>query len=69
MHALHQAIDRVKKNNPVINGDDLKKEGIPPGKSLGMLLKEAEKISFNEGIFEPVLIIERLKKSSLWPRI
>ena len=62
---LQQAIERIQKNNPVVKGDDLKKAGVQPGKKMGLLLKEAERIAFNEGIYESAPIINRLRKTIL----
>jgi poly(A) polymerase len=42
------------------------REGIAPGKTMGQLLKEAQKMSVNEGIDDREIIIELLKKSPLW---
>jgi poly(A) polymerase len=64
--ALRQAIDRV--HTPVVTGDHLKREGIISGKIMGILLTEAERISLNENLYDPALVIEKLKQSPLWPR-
>lgn len=65
--SLKESIERIQSKNPVIKSDDLLKAGIEPGKNMGMLLKEAEKISINDQIFDKKILIERLKKSPLWP--
>jgi poly(A) polymerase len=66
MH-LREAIERLSSQDPVVKSGDLLKVGIQPGKTMGQLLSEAERISFNERIYEPAPIIERLKKTTLWP--
>jgi poly(A) polymerase len=63
---LEKSIQRIKDQKPVVGSADLLKEGIHPGKKMGDLLKEAEKISINEGIDEPKPVIEKLKKLSIW---
>lgn len=63
---LAQSIDRIQRRNPVIRSEDLISLGIGPGKQLGALLKEAEKISINEQLFDKQSIINRLKETSFW---
>lgn len=52
--------ERIQKNNPVVKAEDLIAEGILPGKQLGVLLKEAEKISINEQIEDKTIVIAKL---------
>ena len=63
---LEQAILRIQSQNPIVRADHLIKEGIRPGKQMGTLLKEAEKISINQGIENRETIIHLLKNSALW---
>jgi poly(A) polymerase len=63
---LHQPILRIQANEPLVRAEHLIAEGIKPGKQLGALLKEAERISVNEEIEDRTQIINQLKKSSLW---
>jgi poly(A) polymerase len=67
MKALSLAIDHIHRHAPVVTSAELKQAGIQPGKQMGVLLKEAERIAFNERIFEPTRIIERLRQSPFWP--
>jgi poly(A) polymerase len=64
--SLEIAIHRICSQTPVVRADHLMKEGISPGKKMGVLLKEAERISVNEDIGDNQMIIDLLKKSSLW---
>lgn len=66
---LHNAVARIIAKDPIINAEILMREGISPGKNLGILLKEAERISVNENIENPNLIIELLKNSKVWQSI
>lgn len=59
-------IHRIRVQNPVVKAKDLEKEGILPGPLMGRLLKEAEKISINERLEDPVEVIEILKKLPVW---
>ncbi len=65
---LSPYIIRLQEKKPVIVADDLLKEGIPPGKTLGILLKEAEKISINTLTEDKQKILDTLKKGALWPK-
>jgi|SRR5579862_3611346 len=63
---LEQAVTRITTGRPLVNADALMQEGILPGKNMGLLLKEAERISVNASIEDPKIIIQMLKKTSLW---
>lgn len=67
MKQLHSSIERIRKRDPVVKADDLIAAGLQPGVAMGLLLKEAEKIAIEERMQDPALIIQRLKKSPLWP--
>ena len=64
--SLEKAVRRIQTQSPVVRADQLIKQGISPGKKMGMLLKEAERISVNQSIEDPDAIIQFLKKSTLW---
>ncbi|MEN9344020.1 MAG: cCA-adding enzyme [Chlamydiota bacterium] len=51
---------------PVVRSSHLFKEGIGPGKKMGQLLKEAEKISIEHRLKDPDSVIAILKKAALW---
>lgn len=63
---LAQSILRIQTHQPLIKAEHLMALGVKPGKQLGLLLKEAEKISINQSIEDRDQIIDLLKKSSLW---
>ncbi len=64
--SLASAIQRIQTKNPVVQSMHLKKLGILPGKKMGLLLKEAEKIAIDQHLEDANLVLEELKKSSLW---
>ena len=64
--SLEKAIRRIQSQSPVVRADHLMKHGITPGKKMGLLLKEAERISVNQAIQDPDAIIQFLKNSTLW---
>ncbi len=63
---LDRFIEKIRHNQSVVRSEHLMQEGIRPGKTMGALLKEAERISVNEGIEDPEKIITLLKNSALW---
>ncbi|MBS0607304.1 MAG: CCA tRNA nucleotidyltransferase [Verrucomicrobia bacterium] len=66
MQELLPFIHRIRSQTPVVKSEHLMQNGVQPGKKMGALLKEAERISVNLGIEDPVRIIDLLKNSSLW---
>lgn len=64
---LNAYIQRIRLKKPVVSSSDLMKEGIPQGRLLGTLLKEAEEASINHKTENPAIVIEHLKKMPLWP--
>ena len=63
---LQDAIKRIRTNSPLIRAELLIKEGIAPGKRIGQLLKEAERIAANENLTSEDEVMKRLKKTELW---
>lgn len=64
--SLEQHITRVIHRTPLISAALLKENGIVEGKKLGLLLKEAEKIAIENDIHDAQLVLNALKKTSLW---
>lgn len=64
---LEKSIQRIRHHDPVVQSDDLIKAGIVPGKTMGVLLKEADRIAINEQLHSSAPIIQRLKQTPLWP--
>ncbi len=63
---LSPHIERIIQKKPVVTALILRQHGILPGKTMGMLLKEAEKIAINYNLHEAEKIIDKLKQSPLW---
>lgn len=63
---LKKAIERIQKKQPLVTSALLKTAGITPGKQMGLLLQEAEKISINQQIEDPKEVMSQLKKTPLW---
>jgi|SRR3990167_8181825 len=66
---LQPFIERIHSHNPVVKSGDLITAGVLPGKEMGVLLKEAERISINEQMEEKELVLEQLKQHRMWPKI
>lgn len=72
-HAAQQKIlaphiERIQKKRPLISAHWIQKQGIPPGKQMGRLLKEAERIAVNENLHDSRAVLNLLKNSPLWPK-
>lgn len=74
--ALHNAkkeklqpyIQRIKERSPIVTAALLKSCGIVPGKEMGELLKEAERLAAENLLSDQEQVIQLLKASSLWPK-
>jgi poly(A) polymerase len=63
---LRLHIERSRTQQPIVSARLLQEAGIIPGKKMGILLKEAERIAIQDNLENPSQIIERLKNSPLW---
>ncbi len=63
---LKNAIERLESGKPVVRSEHLIQAGIAPGKKMGVLLKEAERIAVNESLEHPDQVLTKLKLSPLW---
>lgn len=64
-HRLKQHVTRIKNKTPLISASLLQKHGIKPGKEMGKLLQEAEKIAISDDINDQNEILKRLDLSNL----
>lgn len=64
---LEKAVERIQNNTPVVKAYHLIEKGIAAGKSLGKLLKEAEKIAINEDLDIPEEVLKRLFSNEVDP--
>lgn len=65
--SLQAHVDRIATKAPLIQSGDLLKEKIEPGKTMGMLLKEAERLAIELDIHNKQDLLDHLKKSPFWP--
>lgn len=61
--------ERIQTGKPLVTAALLSAHGIQAGKHMGLLLKEAEKISIRQDLHDPEEVIRQLKQSPLWPKI
>lgn len=59
---LNEAISRIREQNPVVRAEHLMKKGIQPGKKMGDLLREAERIAINQHLSDPEKVLTLLFK-------
>lgn len=64
--SLKPHIERARVGKPLVSADLLLKQGIPPGKRLGLLLKEAERIAVEQNLSDEQAVLEKLSAHSLW---
>ncbi len=60
MDKLHLSIRRIQENRTVVSAADLIQRGLKPGKQLGKLLLEAERIAINLNLYTPSEVINHL---------
>lgn len=65
-NVLNKHVDRLRAGKPLVTATMLKERGIVPGKNMGLLLKEAEKMAINEDIHDDTVIMQRLTQHPLW---
>ena len=63
---LNFFIKRVQMRQPVVTAAHLQAVGIKPGKEMGTLLKEAEKIAIEQNLESAEPVLNHLKQSPLW---
>lgn len=63
---LESHIKRVQTKSPLITSNLLQQQGILPGKQMGLLLKEAEKLAINENLEQTEWVLAKLKQSPYW---
>ena len=66
MGVLHESIQRIQTQTPLITSDDLVSLGIMPGKKMGILLREAERITINKQISEKKRVLDLLRQNPVW---
>lgn len=59
---LEPHVNRIKMHKPLINASFLQQHGIGPGKAMGQLIKDGEKIAINENLHDADQVFQRLKQ-------
>jgi hypothetical protein len=65
---LFPHILRIQNKTPLISSQDLMREGIQPGISMGALLKQAERIAITKNSQSREVVLDELRSSEWWPR-
>jgi poly(A) polymerase len=60
-------IQRMMEKKPLVTALILQDYGILPGKEMGYLLKEAEKLAIKHDMHDPAAVVALLKSKHLWP--
>lgn len=59
-------VQNLKKGTPLISATLLQQQGVKPGKHMGALLKEAERLAINENWQDPAPVLAKLVEMPLW---
>lgn len=65
---LQPHTERINQKKWILSADTLKSLGVPQGKQLGDLMKEAEKIAVMHNLRDETAILEVLKLTPLWKK-
>ena len=70
-HALRRAflsehIERIVKKKPLVSAKVLQENGVSPGKTMGRLIKEAERIAIIHNLHDVESIMQLLKQTAAW---
>ena len=59
---LKPHIDRIRAKKPLVGSEELLSIGIPAGKEMGKLLREAEDLAINYNLSDPAEVLAKLKR-------
>lgn len=65
---LEEHIQRIHKREPLVSSNYLKEVGVLPGKQMGILLKEAERLAINHDLHTKDNVMQLLQISPFWPK-
>lgn len=65
-HALSPHVARIAEKKPLLNANLLITKGIVPGKEMGMLLKEGERLAIEHNLDKAEDVLTHLHKAGLW---
>lgn len=68
MAALKSHIERIVEKKPLINAAILQAQGVQPGKAMGTLMKEAERLAIMNDINDVEQLLVLLKTTHAWPK-
>lgn len=65
---LEKHIQRVIQKKPLVSATLLKEQGIVPGKIMGQLIEQAERITIVNDFMDPMDTVKILKTTDFWPK-
>ncbi|CCB90664.1 CCA-adding enzyme [Waddlia chondrophila 2032/99] len=68
MDRLRVHINRIVNQSPVVSASMLLEEGIVPGRQMGELLREAERLAISHDLHLPEEVLLLLKKQTVWSK-
>lgn len=63
---LKEHVQRIKTGRPLVSAALLQEQGIKPGKLMGVLLKEAERLAINQDLNESGAVLKKLSQLPIW---
>jgi poly(A) polymerase len=63
---LNKHIGRIIEKKPLVNAALLQANGVNPGRQMGILMKEAERLAIMNDLNEPEQVLESLKTTHAW---
>lgn len=64
--ALRTHVDRLRRKETILRSETLKKLGIPPGRKMGAILKESERLAVDQDVRDEKKLLELLKVHPIW---
>lgn len=65
---LEKHIKRIEQKKTLLNAALLHQHGIAPGKTMGLLIKEAERMAIIHDFDEAETVLNALKETPIWPK-
>lgn len=66
INRLHRHVERIVAKKPLVNAARLEQEGVLPGKRMGLLIREAERIAIFHDLNDTEEVMKALKASNSW---
>lgn len=67
--SMAKHIERIVAKKPLLDANRLIAQGVAPGKEMGKLLKEGERLAIENNLENPEEVLSYLQKTSIWRSI